>query len=150
MTQAAEKLDFGFKSSFKGKFYGILRWPQLDVVWDKVRKDKENGWYFYHVGQLPPTNLSKGKDVISFIEDLDKDLRTDHDEEYCGIVYVDDLESPKFIKVFDPNNIGTSCSISKEPSLPKWVISKLKPVTLSIQDDKPISTKRWLGNLFSK
>jgi len=40
-------------------------------------------------------------------------LRADHHESYCGIVYADDLDKPRLIKIYDPNNLGSSCGSSK-------------------------------------
>ncbi|KAA0445986.1 MAG: hypothetical protein FXV80_00800 [Candidatus Thioglobus sp.] len=45
---------------------------------------------------------------------------------YCGIVYVDDFESPSFVKIFHPNNLGKSCS-SENPLISQWLLSKTKP-----------------------
>jgi hypothetical protein len=42
-------------------------------------------------------------------------LRAEHHESYCGIVYADDLENPRLIKIYDPNNLGSSCGSSKNP-----------------------------------
>lgn len=147
MTQNAEKVELvveeTFADVFKGKFYGVLRWHQLDVIWQKVKDDSEAGWYFYKVGETPPTDMIMGGKVITLIGELDVTLREQHKEEYCGIVYTDDLQSPSFIKVFDPGTLGTSCSIAKTPPLPDWVISKLPPEELIKEDSKSKYKKYW-------
>ncbi len=120
-----------FEHVYKGKFYGILKWKQLDKLWDAVRADHKTGWYIYAIGDEPPIDLLKGDALKSAINELDALLRREHNEDYCGIVYTDDTKIPSFIKVFDPNNIGTSCSIAKTPPLPGWIISKLVPTDLS-------------------
>ena len=65
-----------------------------------------------------------------FVDELDRLLRAEHAEDYCGIVYADSLERPEFVKIFDPNNLGVSCGFSENPPLPGWVLSKMKPVNL--------------------
>jgi len=155
MTQEALKengkeTEPDFNKVFKSKFYGVLRWHQLDVIWDAVKKEGDSGWYLYEVDGQVPDSLTSGKELNGFIDELDKELRTGHDEDYCGIVYTDDLKAPSFIKVFDPSNLGTSCSIGTTAPPPKWIISKLRPEKLSTIEKKPQFKKRWLGNLFSK
>ena len=66
-----------------------------------------------------------------FIGELNKLLRREHKEDYCGVVYTDSIESPRFVKIFDPNNLGTSCSIATEAPLPSWIICKMVPEALS-------------------
>ena len=49
-----------------------------------------------------------------FVTEIDRLLRQDHAEDYCGIVYADDLQQPRFIKIYDPNNLGVSCGYSSK------------------------------------
>ena len=151
-TEVLEELDF--KTIFKGKFYGVLRWPQLDQIWSKVKGDAEAGWYSYEICKKPPAHPMQGEELINFIDEIDLTLRQKHDEGYCGIVYVDDLDSPTYIKVFDPKKMGTSCNIGTTAPLPVWVISKVIPQDLSVDDiiaKKPVRFKKsWLGNIFTK
>ncbi len=138
-----------FKQAFKGKFYGVLKWEQLDALWDIVKKDSDNGWYVYAIGEVPPATKIKDETLETVINELDVLLRREHNEDYCGIVYTDDLKTPSFIKVFDPNNIGTSCSISKIPPLPGWIISKLPPSDLSAPVKQTAKRKRWWDRLLN-
>ena len=131
-----------FLDTFTGKFFGVLRWPQLDDLWVKVKEQTlDDGWYLYAVGEEPPTETTKGDKVEAFINELDALLRREHNEDYCGIVYANDLENPSFIKIFDPNNIGTSCSIASTGPLPSWVISKIPPINLA-EAMKPTANRR--------
>ncbi len=139
-----------FKELFKGKFYGVLRWHQLEHIWDVVKSKKDQGWYVYEINKNIPSELTIEDALVTEIDLIDKHLRKEHDEEYCGIVYADDLDTPEFIKVFDPKSLGTSCSIAKTPPLPKWIISKVKPEELTVKKEESNKPKRWLGNLFAK
>ena len=103
-----------FLTVFNGKFFGVLRWQQLDDLWQVVKKDKEQGWYIYAVGEPLPVNKKTGESVNSYVDELNQLLRREHDEDYCGVVYTDSFEKPRLIKVFDPNNLGTSCSIASQ------------------------------------
>ncbi len=142
--------DDAFISAFKGKFFGVLKWKQLDELWAIVKKDKKSGWYIYAIGDEPPSELVKNKELVTVIDELNVLLRREHNEDYCGIVYTDSLKTPSFIKVFDPNNVGTSCSIADTPPLPGWIISKLPPSDLLAPMKQTAKRKRWWNKLFNK
>jgi hypothetical protein len=148
--EALNTVEGGFLETFNGKFFGVLRWHQLDVIWDAVKKESDSGWYIYQTINQPPQQLTAGDELNTFIVDLDKELRDNHEEDYCGIVYVDDMENPRFIKVFDPSNLGTSCSIATAAPLPKWIISKQLPEILATKEPQKKYHKRWFGNLFAR
>ena len=137
-----------FMTLYKGKFHGVLRWPQLDELWDKVRQNSDSGWYVYAVGETIPTKLTNSDEITGFIEEIDRLLRREHDEDYCGIVYADDLKQPQFIKIFDPNNIGTSCSVGTKAPLPGWILSKVPPVDLPEAMRPTANRRRWWQSLF--
>lgn len=139
-----------YKTVFNGKFFGILRWHQLDNVWESVLARKQDGWYIYNTNSSVPKDKINTDQLENEIESIDKRLRTQHDEDYCGVVYVDNLEKPALIKVFDPKNMGTSCSVGGKAPLPEWIISMIPPADLTEEEKPRKYKKRWLGNLFSK
>ena len=151
-NKTMEEITNNFESVFSGKFHGVLRWSQLDELWELVKSDNK-GWYLYAVGSEAPSETSNAQDTETFINELDTLLRREHNEDYCGIVYTDDLYKPTLIKVFDPNNLGTSCSIAKHGPPPAWIISKMKPVDLSdlLQQamQQTASRKRWWQKIFN-
>jgi hypothetical protein len=55
-------------------------------------------------------------DVSAFIERIDALLRAEHHESYCGIVYADDIENPRLIKIYDPNNLGSFLRLVENPA----------------------------------
>jgi hypothetical protein len=137
-----------FYKAYKGHFSGVLQWQQLDELWEKLIKEKQNDWYIYAVGEQPPQQVVTSDELKHFIQELDQLLRREHDEDYCGIVYADNREEPAFIKIFDPNNLGTSCGSSGIPPLPGWILSKIKPVDLPSAFPQPGNRKRWWKSLF--
>lgn len=144
-TAAAES---PFLVSFKGTFYGVLRWPQLDALWETLRDDAAGGWFIYAVGTEPPTETAGPEQLREFITEIDALLRREHDEDYCGIVYTDSFEQPGFVKIFDPNNLGVSCGYSDNPPLPGWILSKIPPIDLKAPS-LPGNRRRWWQRLFS-
>ncbi|MES9822888.1 MAG: hypothetical protein ABW127_00485 [Candidatus Thiodiazotropha endolucinida] len=138
-----------YLQAFRGSFTSTLRWHQLDVLWQVLKEDAAGGWYIYAIGEPPPNSTADADMVLKFIESIDVLLRSEHEEDYCGIVYADDLDQPGFIKIYDPNNLGVSCGYSDNPPLPGWVLSKLPPVDLP-GTMVAKNRKRWWQALWSK
>lgn len=139
-----------FREAFTGRFENVLRWEQLDAFWDVLRHDADSGWYIYAIGEPPPVQPASSELVKTFLSEIGQLLRKDHDEDFCGIVYADSLEAPRFVKIFDPNNLGVSCGFSDNPPLPGWILSKLRPADLQADMPLPGNRQRWwqrlLGN----
>jgi hypothetical protein len=135
-----------FHARLKGTFYGILQWQQLDHLWGLV---KGGQWYFYQIGEVPPIETLSGGELAERIEALDTLLRQEHEYDYCGIVYADDVENPTLIKVYDPNNLGSACSRSTTPTPPLWILSVVRPPLIENQAPVPNNRKRWWQRFFS-
>jgi hypothetical protein len=137
-----------FLHAFKGSFTSALRWHHLDNLWELVRADAGGGWYLYAIGELPPAKVATAEQVLNFVDQVDLLLREEHQEDYCGIVYADDLRQPSFIKIYDPNNLGVTCGFSDNPPLPGWIMCKLPPCLLSRDSLLPKSRQRWWQRLW--
>ncbi len=148
MSSAAAIDDREFLRAFRGGFTSALRWHQLDELWTNLRQSGDQEWFLYAVGEAPPKVPASAAQVQSFITEIDKLLRQEHKEDYCGIVYADDLEQPAFVKIYDPNNLGVSCGYSENPPLPGWIMSKLPPCDLSSTQVLPGGRRRWWRRLF--
>lgn len=136
-----------YLQAFRGSFSGVLRWQQLEQLWSRILEDPQNGWYIYAVGEEPPTTLLSGQQLLTVIHELDMLLRRDHDEDYCGIVYTDDMVKPTFIKIFDPHNLGSTCGSSGTPPLPGWILSKIQPINLPKAMPQPTNRRHWWQKL---
>lgn len=138
-----------FLTAFRGSFINMLRWPQLDQLWQTLRSNPDQHWYVYAVGEPPPQRPASHQELDRFLTEIDALLRQEHDEDYCGIVYADDREAPQFIKIYDPNNLGSVCGSSgAPPPLPGWVLSTLAPVDLETAMPLPGNRRRWWRRLF--
>lgn len=137
-----------FITAFLGGFSGILRWPQLDELWQALRSDDTAGWYIYAVGEAPPQAPASPSKLDEFIARIDQLLREEHDEDFCGIVYADNRQQPSFIKIYDPNNLGVVCGFSDGAPLPGWILSKLKPRDLPNAMPPTANRKRRWSRLF--
>ena len=141
--------NLDFLHVFRGSFQGVLRWPQLDTLWQTVRSSPSSEWYLYAVGEPPPVQTANADQVERFIQEVDHLLRREHAEDYCGIVYVDNFQQPSLIKIFDPHNLGTMCGNKGGQLLPAWIISKLKPIDLPPTVPVPQNRRRWWQQLFA-
>ena len=137
-----------FIQSYRGAFSGILRWPQLDELWETLRLQTDKQWYIYAVGETPPVKVSNTAQLDTFLMAIDKLLRSEHEEDYCGIVYVDNRQSPSFIKIYDPNNLGVVCGFSDNPPLPGWILSLQQPIDLPAALPPAGNRRRWWQKLF--
>lgn len=137
-----------FKTAFNGTFYSLMSWTQLAEFW--LRVDPGLGWYLYAIGEPLPSHASSPAEVARFIAEMDAMLHREHDETYCGIVYADDLEHPRMVKIFDPNNLGSSCGSGKmPPPLPGWVMSVVPPAEMQPRGVIPANRKRWWQSIFT-
>lgn len=138
-----------FLQAFNGFFTSALRWDDLDRLWQTLESQADDQWFIYAVGEEPPIAPVPAEQFLNFTHELDALLRRDHDEDYCGIVYMDDVEHPTMIKIYDPHNLGSVCgSGSLPPPLPGWVLSRLPPVDL--QAARPTaSRRRWWQKLLA-
>ena len=144
-----ETPDAPFRVAFRGTFSSLMQWAHLDHFWDLVRHRADAGWYVYCIGEPVPTAPLTAAQVKKFIKEVDTLLHSDHDEDYCGIVYTDSRTDPTFIKIFDPNNLGVSCGSSKNPPLPGWTMTLLPPVHLESRRPLPEGRRRWWRGLWA-
>jgi hypothetical protein len=138
-----------FTARLNGRFHGVLAWSRLDELWDRLRASPE-GWYVSmsgHSAPAGPTPASAGE-LQRFIEEVDSLLRSDHREDYCGIVYVDNPEQPEFVKIYDPNNLGSSCGTQPGRIQPRWVLSRVPPDPIEDAGPLPGNRLRWWQKLF--
>lgn len=131
-----------FEQSLSGRFENMLSWAQLDALWEKVNSSGEK-WYLYEVGMEVPETALSSKELASEIQNLDKVLRANHDHDYCGIVYADNPDKPKLVKIYGPKNLGASCGSSGSKVWPRWVLSLMPPTPVGTALDGAGKPKWW-------
>lgn len=119
-----------FYLAYRGAFTSLLKWPDLEDFWQVLSRQVDKGWYIYTTAEAPPAQPVSADDLKQFINEIDKQLHAQHNEDYCGIVYVDNKTKPAFIKIYDPKNLGVVCGIGREPIFPGWILSLLPPRSL--------------------
>jgi hypothetical protein len=123
------KMQTEFHERFWGSFTGVLQWSDLDTLWAQVRGTAE-GWYVYDLEEPPPAIPLPAARLNDFLSTLNALLRREHEYDYCGIVYVDDLDCPTLIKVYHPGHLGAVCGSSGDKVLPRWVLSRTRPTSM--------------------
>lgn len=135
-----EPYAMDFHARLNGRFQGMLHWHQLDALWAKVGG---GAWYFYQVGEALPDGPLQGGKLAQRLDALDVLLRKEHDYNYCGIVYADDTEQPTLIKVYDPSQLGSSCSNNATPTPPGWILSQDPPELIEVSAPVPNNRRHW-------
>ena len=119
--------------AFRGKFSGILDWERFDAFWQRLT-DAPEGWFVFDPEGEAPTAPISAKGFAEFLDQARPVLEARRRLGHCGVIYVDDPAAPNFVKMFDPVNMGSSCSVGGAPVLPKWVLSRMQPDALPKPD----------------
>jgi hypothetical protein len=138
-----------YLQQYNGPLTGLLHWPQWDDLAATLLRGSDGGWYIYYVGEAVPEQPLPPPQFTHVINELSQLLRRDHQESYLGIVYVDSPERPAFVKIYDPNHLGSSCGSSGQRVLPGWTLSRCPPVDLHAAVTNPGGRRRWWQSLFA-
>ncbi len=125
--------DTPYWRAFRGKFSGILDWDAFDAFWERLAAAPE-GWFVFDPQGAPPTAVASAETFAEFLAQARPLLEARRRSGLCGVIYADDLNAPGFVKMFDPVNMGSSCSIGGAPVLPKWALSRVAPDALPVPE----------------
>ena len=116
-----------YQTIFSGRLYGVLGWQKFDDQLARLRAAPE-GWYVWdcRAGVHPQEPLTAGE-FAAFLDQARAFLKKQDRSGYGLFAYADNLAAPRFFKIFDPLNMGSACSTSAKPVLPRWTISRCKP-----------------------
>ncbi|HHN66567.1 MAG TPA: hypothetical protein ENK15_00830 [Thermopetrobacter sp.] len=105
------------------------------------------GWYVrdFTTRGIPDAPLNE-RDFLTFLDEAETFLRKRQRAEYCGFVYLDDMQNPVFIKVFDPRKMGSACGCGGDVK-PRWTISRMPPRPLPSEQAVAQAAKRRGGML---
>lgn len=137
-----------FTQAWRGNLRGILKWPDLDRLWQAVTDTGTDCWYIWQLTEPVPTRPATASQLTAFLSEITTLLKQDHEHDYCGIVYADNREHPRLVKIYDPNNLGVSCGFSDNPPPPGWVLSVHRPQPLASLQVRPENRRRWWRRLF--
>jgi hypothetical protein len=104
------------------------QWDDCNALFDTLISNPADDWYLYDTTTVLPVATIDAERLVTQLKSIKFIIETQHQERYCGIVYVDDLKNPNFVKIFHPNNLGKTCGSSEHPPIPQWLLSKIQPV----------------------
>ena len=137
-----------FTETLNGTLYGVMQWAHWERLCDQLRGGGQ-AWYFYAVGCGVPDAPLQGMELDKALGEMDTLLRREHVESYLGIVYMDDLANPTLVKIYDPNNLGSSCGSCGYTIPSGWVLSLRPPEPIDSDIPLPGNRRRWWQGLFS-
>ncbi len=123
--------DTDFWRQFRGRFFGVLKWTDLESLWETLKASPADWHVFDPAGEAPTKPLPR-VEFLRFLDEAEAMINQRSDRPSSGSVYLDDLAAPTYIKIFDPLKMGTSCSHSSEPIMPRWILSHMVPDTLPL------------------
>ena len=135
-----------FTEILNGSLFGVLHWEHWETLCGQLR-NSDQPWYFYAVGCGVPDAPLADAELDKALAEIDALLRREHEETYLGIVYADDLASPSLVKIYDPNNLGSSCGSCGYTIPPGWVFSRQTPQAIFSDIPLPGNRRRWWQNL---
>ena len=139
--------DTPFWTAYLGRFHGILNWPDVEGFWTEMAASNDD-WFIFDSEHAAPDTAASASELAATLTAATTLINTRRDRSHCGAIYVDDIQSPTFIKIFDPAAMGSACNISGIPVLPRWIISRIKPdnVPAPPPPEKPSLFKRLTGS----
>jgi hypothetical protein len=137
----------GFEAKLNGMLYGLMRWADWDRLREQMLKEAASRWFAYGVGAELPAGPMNPTALRVLLTEIDALLRRDHEENYLGIVYVDDPASPSLVKIYDPNNLGSTCGSIGYKVPPGWVLSLDPPTRIDAVVLLPGNRRRWWESL---
>ena len=138
-----------FAEVLSGPLYGLISWEKWDELRGRLLKGGQ-AWYVYAVGHGVPEAPFRGEALSHALDEIHAVLKREHEEDYLGIVYADDLEDPCLVKVYDPNNLGSTCGSSGRVIPPGWVLSTLPPEPIASDMPLPNNRRRWWQSLLDR
>ena len=133
--------DTPFWRAYQARASGLLHWEDVDALWPLLAAQPE-GWFVYDLDAEPPTAPLPAADFTAFLPQAEALVNARRDRSHSGAIYIDNRETPTFIKVFDPTNMGTSCGGDHEMIFPRYIFSKIQP---SPRPAPPPEKKSFLG-----
>jgi hypothetical protein len=132
-----------FETKLNGTLYGLMQWSAWDRLAVSLREEVAARWYVSATGAAALDRPLDPAELHVLLGEITLLLRNDHREDYLGIVYVDDLEAPSLVKIYDPNNLGASCGSIGFKVPPGWVLSLDRPTPIDAATPLPGNRRRW-------
>jgi TusA-related sulfurtransferase len=138
--------DDNFIELAQGNLYGLLSWDEFDQTCQYIKDAKDHNWYIYEIDKPLPDNASTDAQINQFIDSLNANIHEEYSREHCGIAFVDSVDNPSILKVFNPKLLKSICNIYGSSPIHGWVISRNKPVDLNSFSETDIRNPESISN----
>jgi hypothetical protein len=138
-----------FAEVFNGTLYGVMSWEKWDELRSRILADGK-AWYVYAVGHGVPDAPFQGTAFAHALDEIHEVLKREHEEEHMGIIYADSFADPCLVKIYDPNNLGSSCGSCGRVIPPGWVLSLQPPMPIASDMPLPNNRRRWWQALLDR
>jgi hypothetical protein len=136
--------DTEFWRAYQGPFSGVLKWSDVDALWAWLA-DNNEGWFAFDPDQAAPDAPLAADEFATFLQGAVDLVNSRRERSMSGAIYRDDVDSPTMLKIFDPVNMGSACSISGERVMPRWILSRMKPDDLPVPE--PMAKPGFFGRI---
>ena len=124
--------DTPYWTRFQGRFHGFPLWNMLDRFWP-VLENSGGAWFIHDLesGVVPdqPASDAEFSAILGSAVEMYAPARS---RSFSGVVFVDDVNTPGFVKLFDPWKMGASCGSSGARTMPRYVLTRMQPDPLPI------------------
>lgn len=138
-----------FTDLLNSTLHGVMRWDEWDALCDHIQLSGDP-WFVYFVSHAIPEFPTKNTQLAIALDEIRAILKREHEEDYLGIVFVDNLISPALVKIYDPCNLGSSCGSSGRQIPPGWILSRLPPCPIASDIPLPNNRRRWWYGLLTR
>ena len=121
--------DTPFWRAYGGTFAGLPTWSGFDAFWARLEASGGAWYVFDPLGDAPAAPVEDFAAALAGARSCVEQVRN---RGFCGAVFTDDLETPGFVKVFDPYRMGGVCGGSGDRVLPAWIFSRIAPDPLPL------------------
>jgi hypothetical protein len=133
-----------FWRAYQGPFSGDLKWSDVDALWAWLAKNSA-GWYVFDPDQRAPDAPLAADDLATLLQGAIELVNSRRERSMSGAIYLDDAKDPRMIKIFDPVNMGSACNVSGVRTMPRWVLSRMKPDDLPKAE--PVAKPGFFGRI---
>lgn len=134
-------------AAFQGKFFGVLKWEDVDQFW--ISLADKNSWYINDLDKEFVSQKASPAQFSTFLGVAKTLIDSRRDMSMSGAIYTDNIQSPSFVKIFDPANMGSACNISGVRTMPRWILSQIPPEPMPAPI-RPVARSSFIARLLKK
>jgi hypothetical protein len=134
---------------FEKPLWGLLQWEDWERLIKSIRKHDEK-WHVHFIPNSHPVEIVRGAELAEMLVEINDLMQKKCKCKFMNNIYVDDLDSPSLIKIYENNEVACSHEMSSHRGGPLWIL--LKPDQDNVSESTLIpfmglSITKWAKNL---